>query len=695
MITAVLAVTAGAGPVTAQDTTGDAIIRAAIARKHADVSAPHDYLYDVATRFLVRDADKPADSATAIAQISETRGMAEWQAPDHYYETITARRRVNHLTQVWATISIADIGNFQRGRIEISPHALVSPVGDDALSYYHYRVQDTLAVNGVRILRLEVVPQSQAMAGFAGVIDIRDSTWEVVAMDLGVNAAVRFGLWKSIRYQQRNQDVGDGHWLPSEIQLTGEARLPVPVPRTPRDLAFEQQARFSAFRFDVIQRSREMREVRTVIADGADQADSTIWLAPGAIPLVDAERPLWEHVDSVSRRSPGFIQQIEQVGRLGQWVTASPDFFHFNRVDGAYVGAGFAWRQSLALSLHAKLGYATGSDRGQYRFGGAVQLSESERSWLGLSWYDETISRPSLGGGVMDRTIPALLYRQDPLDYYRERGVTLSFATRPIDFTQFTFTYNDQQQDNLANVTDYSLFHSRELPRANGPITAGRMRTLSGEFSWDSRSLLRSNGRDARLTGLTWTRVTLSAEVAAPSVIPDDFSFSRFVIQFERHQRIFRSGITTVSLLGGIGLGTVPPQRYFTIDAGVRALGFQGSGFHTLGDSSYAGNRIAMLSIRHDFDQLLFAESGLPLLRRLPFTLSIYAATFDIRFAYHDPVPGDSVFRATTTPYVEAGFVLGNLLPFVRPLNVGAQFTWQLSAQSERRFQFGLDLRGP
>ena len=585
VVAAALAIMASAGPVAAQDTTGDSIIAAAIARKHANLSALHDYQYGVATRFLVRDVGKPTDSAVAIAQISETRSAAEWRAPDHYYEMIAARRRVNHLTQVWTTISIADIGNFQRDRIVVAPHALVSPIGDDALSYYHYRLRDTLVVDGARILRLAVTPQSEATAGFAGVIDIRDSTWDVAAMDLGVNDAVRFGLWKSIRYQQRNQDVGEGRWLPTEIRLTGVARLPVPVPRTPRNLAFEQEALFSDFRFAVIQRSREMREVRTVIADDADHPDSTVWLAPGGVPLVDAERPIWGHVDLVGHRPPGFMQRVEQVSRLSRWVTASPDFFHFNRLDGAYVGAGFAWRQSLDLSLHAKLGYATGSDRWQYQFGGAVQLSEVERSWVGISYHDETISRPSLGGGVMDRTIPALLYRQDPLDYYSERGVTLSFTTRPIDFTQFTFAYNDQLQGNLANVTDFSLLHTRELPRANGPITAGRMRTLSGDFTWDSRSALRSNGHDSRLTGLTWTRVMLSAEVAAPSVIPDDFSFSRFVIQIERHQRIFRSGITTVSLLGGIGLGTVPPQRYFTIDAGVRALGFLVSVFHTIGDS--------------------------------------------------------------------------------------------------------------
>ena len=187
----------------------------------------------------------------------------------------------------------------------------------------------------------------------------------------------------------------------------------------------------------------------------------------------------------------------------------------------------------------------------------------------------------------------------------------------------------------------------------------------------------------------------LSAEVAAPSVIPNDFSFSRFVIQIERHQRIFRSGITTVSLLGGIGLGTVPPQRYFTIDAGVRALGFQGSGFRTLDDSSFAGNRIAMLSVRHDFDQLLFAESGLPLVRRLPFTLSIYAATFDLRFAYHEaPFRATACFARRRRRMSRRASSWGTCCHSCAPLNVGAQFTWQLSAQSERRFQFEARLAG-
>jgi hypothetical protein len=187
----------------------------------------------------------------------------------------------------------------------------------------------------------------------------------------------------------------------------------------------------------------------------------------------------------------------------------------------------------------------------------------------------------------------------------------------------------------------------------------------------------------------------VGTEVASPGLIPDDFSFSRYTLQIERHQRTSEFGMTAVSALFGITTGTVPPQRYFTIESGVRALGFQGNGFTTLRDTGFAGNRVAMISVRHDFDRLLFAKSGLPLIRKLPFTLRVFGGMFAIGFAHHVFLPSDSAFRTTSSPYTEAGFVLGNLTPFIAPLNLGAQFTWQLSAQSTRRFQFGFNLALP
>jgi hypothetical protein len=669
-----------------------AIIAAAIARRHALLATLQDYQYQVAVKLVVRDLDQPQDSASSIAFVKETRSSVSWQAPGHYHETVVARRQVNHLHGVWTPLSINDIGNYQRNRLVAQSQWLVSPIATDALDHYAFRILDTLCIKDHQVIRLAFVPRSETSPGFAGTIDIAASTYDVMAIDAGVNDATRFGLWRKVRYQASFEDTGGGRWMPHLIRLTGEARLAARLPRTPRNVALEQEAQFDRFQLNESGQSGIPNELRVVIERLADRADSAAWSLPGAIPPTATERQVWNRRDSAARRLPGRIGRMGRAFQLSRFSTAGPDFFHFNRVDGAYVGAGSTWRTTPDLTLSTKVGYGTASEQWQYRVGGEYQVSEPRRLWLGLSYHDETVTRPSLLPHSVDRTVEALLYRRDPLDYYRERGLTLSFAIRPVDFTRLELHYNDQEQSSLPAVTDYSLLTPSRAPRSNGSIVNGRMRSLSGSFTYDSRSLLRRNGLDSPLPSLTWTRINVSAEVASPRLIPDDFDFRRYSLQVERHQRTLGMGITTINALVGITTGTVPPQRYFAIDFGLRRLGFQAGGFKTLGDTGFAGNRIAMVSVRHDFDRLLFAKSGLPLIRRSPFTLSVYGAAFAINFVDHTQLSGDSAFRATSGPYSEAGFALGNLVPFLAPLNLGAQFTWQLSRQSTRRFQFGFSL---
>ncbi|MGH7524762.1 MAG: hypothetical protein ACREK8_10680, partial [Gemmatimonadales bacterium] len=266
---------------------------------------------------------------------------------------------------------------------------------------------------------------------------------------------------------------------------------------------------------------------------------------------------------------------------------------------------------------------------------------------------------------------------------------------RPVLFTRLQLQFDDQLESALPVVTDYSLLRPTQLPRPNGFIIGGRMRTLSATLTYDSRSLMRKRGVETRLPALVWTQLTFSAEVSVPSLIPSDFRFGRYALLLERHQRLRNSGVTTITALLGTASGDVPPQRYFTLDFSVHALGFQGAGLKTLGDTAFAGTRVASLSIRHDFNGLIFKRSAIPLVRLLPFTLRIYGSAFVIDFHNHTPLPADSAFHTAPNGYVEAGFGLGNLLPFLSPLKLGTQFTWRLSNQTTPRFQFGFDLSGP
>jgi hypothetical protein len=340
--------------------------------------------------------------------------------------------------------------------------------------------------------------------------------------------------------------------------------------------------------------------------------------------------------------------------------------------------------------LRAKLEYATGSERWQYRLGARGRLSERQRLWIGGAFFDETHDRPTLVSRDYNPTYRALLLRLDPHDYYREQGWTVTMNTKLLNFTRFDLRYKDVRQSSLGVVTDYSVFAVDRPQRANPAIIDGRMRMVSATFGYDSRPLLQEKGQAFYLQTLTRTRLTVDAEIASPHLFPTAFDYRRYSVQLERRQKTLNLGLTAITAVAGVATGRVPPQRYFTVDFGMSALTFQNGGFNTLGESNFVGTRAAMVAIRHDFDRLLFAKSGIPLVRDVPLTLSVHGGVFWTDFKHHTPVPGDELVVTAATPYSELGFGLGNLTPFLSPLNVAVHFTWQLSSYDTSRWMAGL-----
>ena len=679
------------------------IVAAAIARKRERFRAIHDYRYDAYVKFVVRDLDQPADSASSITLITESRTSAYWQQPDLYQETILARRQSSNINAERNLVTVGQIVNFNRNRIDLGPYSLVSPIADDALDAYRYRLLDTLLIDGRRTFRLAIEPKTNASPLFVGVMDILDSTYDVASINVGVNDAVRFRFIRNLRYQQRLTDVGGGWWMPYEIRLTGEVfigmpllHLAVPIPHFPRRPAFEQVATLDHFRFNQGAPPTDLREFRVIVADDVDRPDSATWSAPAAIPLSAAEQAAWQRIDSLRRLPPSMGDELRRgLGAVFSLANGS-DAFRYNRVDGADLGISRTTREIPGLMLDTRVAYAAERDAWQYRFGGQVRLSDPQRLWVGASYHDETVPRATLGFGTRDATFGALLFGIDRLDYYRERGLTVSLSTKLIDFTQLDLAYNDQWQSSLPAITDYSVFPSRLPLRSNPPIAEGRLRSVSAALTYDTRRMMRRDHMDFRLGGGTWTRITASVEVAAPDFIANDFNFRSYAIHLEQRQRTLGLGFTTLAAAAGLATGQVPPQRYFAVDVGARALTFQGGGVRSLSDSNFYGTRAAMATLRHDFGRLLFAKSHLPLIRRLPFTLSVEGGVFWTAFAGQPGAAADTGALALPSSITtgRAGFQIGNLTPFLTPFDFGVRFDWQFSSFLHGRFRVGIDLGG-
>jgi hypothetical protein len=708
----------------------DSIVARAIARRNDALARIGHVRYEAYVKYVARDLNPKRDPARSVLFLSETHSTAYWEPRRHYQEIVDARRQsrgygpprslvavdeiaaVNRATIVLGGYASAGRGGEGRGGYErrgggrSHSYVVPSPIGRDAFGRYDFRLLDTLTVDGRRAYRLAVIPRSSTTPLFVGTIVVADSTFDLLAMDLGLNDAVRFGSVRNLRYREVSADAGDGRWLPAQIRLSGEVRpritaqaLPrevagVPIQGLPEEVAFEQVAALGSFSFDVGEAPPGLGEYRVIVRDDADHPDTATWDEPGAVPLTDAERAAWARSDSAERHPPALIRIGQGIGAVGE-VASNPGYFHFNRVDGYYLGVAPTWRAAPGLILDAKLGYALGNRAWQYRLGGEVRLSQDQRTWVGASYGDETVSHPTLISNRYNPTFRALFARADPLDYYRERGFTMALRTKLLDLTQLELGYEDARQWSLDTLPGYSFHSTRYPPRGNPLIAPGHLRAVSATLSWDSRLMVRSGGTDFRLNPMSWTRVTAGVEVAAPSVLPDDFSYRRYQVQIERAQPLFGWGTTTISAMGGIATGWVPPQRYFTVDFGMDFLAVEGNAFSTLARTNYYGNRAAVLTVRHDFDRILFARSGLPLIRNLPFTLSVQGGLFWADFVNHVPSPADSMLATAPTPYTEVGFSLGNLTPFLSPFNFSATFAWQLSSYATRRFRFGIGLTGP
>ena len=668
------------------------IIRAAIARKNDVLDRIHDYRYDAYVKLVIRDAAKPRDSTDAVLLLTETQTAAYWQKPDKYLETIVARRQSSNLNADNNLVSVGQIVNFNRDRIELAKYAIVSPTADDALDHYDYHLLDTLEIDGRVVFRLAIEPRSDAVPLFAGLIDIADSTWDVLAIDVGVNEAARVEFFDNLRYRQRMRDHGDDRWMPFEIMFTGEIHFGIPIPGLPKRIGFEHIVTLKDFRFDEGDAPPDLGEFIVVVDERADDADSASWEAARPNPLATVEQAAYVRIDSMEHEPAGVGSYLGTGFGLVLLATANRDFFRFNRVDGAYLGAGRTWRDwSPDLVVRTQLGYGTSSNLWQYEFGGRYRFSERQRFWLGAYGQDGIVNRPTLVSSGYNPTYLALIARLDPLDYYRERGYRLTASTKLVNFTTFGLVFRDVEQTSVERNTSYSLFKKDGEARPNAPIADGRLRSLTATLTYDSRALLKSKGRDFRIGSLQYSRISVEYEVSNPSLIPSDFKYQRLGLRVFRQQRTLGFGLTSFTGYGGIGWGNLPPQRYFTVDFG-RGAFFEKGGFNTLDQINFGGDRVVMLVANHDFDNLLFRR--LPLLEKLPFTFQIHGGVFWSEFKGQRPPDANGLIPTATSAYSELGFGLANLTPWISPFNFGVFFSWQLSNYGTRSFEFRIGVPG-
>jgi hypothetical protein len=704
---------------------GQRIIVEAIRRKKDILSRFHDYRYDAYTKFTVTDDSKPDTSVYFL--LAESQTTAYWEQPDKYKEIISARRQSANIPAEGNLVTVGEILNFNRNRIDLGRYAVVSPTATDALDYYNYYLLDTLLVDGKQVFRLEIEPKNPNNPLFVGFINIADRTFDVMEVDVGLSKGVDFPMVSNLRYSQRFAQFQDSIWMPVEIRLSGAVELS--IPGIPSRLGFLQAASLYEYQFDTGLPEVSFDEYLLEVDKKADVFDSVAWYARQTIPLTDAEVAGYERIDSVNSAPRPILKKAALLGVAGTAFLAlggAPDFFRFNRVEGPYLGLGITPRFfDDRLTVTAKTGYAIDAKRWEHDYGLTYRVYEPQKVDVGVEALNRVVRRPSIiyAGSAYDPTASALGWHQDPFDYYRTKGFKLRAGTKLVDHTRLQVTYTDVRDHSMPRATDFSLFGDDNEPEinvnavqqidtvtydttvtydstitygdtvmANPAVAEGTLRSLTAVFSYDSRMMIKNKGIDEIADEIEYTLFEAGVEHASPDLFHTDFDFRRYHAELFRQQRMLGLGVSSIWLYVGGSSGTLPPQRYFAVDCGDPML-FGGSRFMTLDNTGFSGNRLAALGLSHDFRRTLWTKSGIPLIRDIPLWLAVHANFAWADLKDHQPQPGDDLVRMLGKPYREVGFSLGNLTPFLAPFNLELTFIWQLSDYDTNPFALGWSIK--
>jgi hypothetical protein len=650
------------------------IILQAIARKERVLSMIEKYEFEAYTKLVVCDTSK-ADS-NSVLLIAESQVSGIWEHPDHYSETILARKQTSNIDPEGNLMAIGEVLNFNKNRVDIGDYSVVSPVARDALKHYNYYLIDTVFRDDMAIFRLGIEPKDPSQQLFVGTVDIVDSVYAVVGVDVGFSEGFDWQMISDLRYGLQYSRFEQEFWMPVEVKLYGVASVPI----------------FGTFSFDYVAAPHNYRFEPVIASDAfdylltvdpaADDHDSAAWLAGQTIPLTDMEERGYVYRDSLESVTPAIPKRMLQIatGLLVKSVF-NPTFFHFNRVEGPYLG--YAKRKYLgrATSIDLQAGYAFDADRFQHSVSWTQRLWNRRRLDLTVGQRHLIKNRPTLiSPPGFNSTVGALFNKTDPLDYYREEGFGIDLSGNLLRPLRLSVAYDDAQQYSETTNTEYSFLRSTKKYRTNPAIDEGHLRSFSARLTYDSRPLIKLKHGEQHVGMLSFTQIVLGAEKSDPGWAASDFDYDRYWVDVRHTRSLFDLGTTSLRLYAGDHEGELPVQRLYTVDFGDEMI--DDLNFKSLGESGYSGDRVALAYGQHDFGRRLWRASGLPIVRDIPFAVGIHGGVFVTEFAKGvapDPAADEPEFRtflqSAPVAYSELGVSIGQITPF----GLRLYFTWQLS----------------
>lgn len=488
----------------------DRIIRNAIAVRKQNLEKLNAFTADFYSRGLWKMKDVPErimgqeigdfegaldSTRTGIVYLSETISKIAYQKPNDFFERIIASK-VSGNDNGFSFNSARDANfSFYENNIDLNA-AIVSPIANNAFSYYNYKLEGVFYENSQLINRILVTPKRANDRVFSGVIYIVEDSWQLYGVELTTTGtAIQVPFVEELVFKQNfSFDETEDYWVKRSQTIDFSFGF----------MGFKGDGRFTAvysnYDFNPAFESKSFTNEVLFFEPEANKKDTLFWTGIRPVPLTDEEVNDYIRRDSIQnlRQSKTYLDSIDRVTNKFKILNPLTGYsysntykkwrlsydgvvrdINFNTLQGWNIGTGLSFNKwydenrTRTLSANANANYGFADDR--WRFSGNIskRFNRFKRNTLTLSGGNKVQQfNPSEPISPLINTISTLYFERNYLKAYDLTYARVSYSQEIFNGLRFAGTLGYEERQPLFNQTDQVFIRNEGVSyTSNNPLT--------------------------------------------------------------------------------------------------------------------------------------------------------------------------------------------------------------------------------
>jgi hypothetical protein len=455
------------------------------------VSAPKKFFGFDTQKTLELDSNRKG-----ILYLSESQSAFSFQRPNKIKEEmVSSKVSGNNNAFSYNKASDMIINFYQNLLLEgsgLSSRSFVSPIADNALFYYHYKLLGTTVENGITINKIQVTPRRKNDPAFRGVVYIADDSWRLMGTNLSLTESAGINFVDTLNISQEFHKV-ENIYLPSNMKFQFKGDV----------LGFKFEGYYVSIFSNYNIHPNFPKNYFTAeilkITKAVNKKDSLYWMNNRPIPLSIEEKEDYRKKDSIAllKTTKPYLDSLEKANNkftVAKLITRGHNFNNryakryihldgllsavsFNTVEGVNFKYGVSFTKTLnelqSLSIRPQVRYGVSNKVFTADIGGSFLYDRQKRASIGAS-FGSSIDDLNPYGTMSARSnaINTLLFETNLVKLYKKEYASINSTRELADGLQGAISINYARNYTLQNTNHYTIRNIKDREfTSNNPFT--------------------------------------------------------------------------------------------------------------------------------------------------------------------------------------------------------------------------------